>query len=69
MGQLMTRGANGTPRYESVADQSAHSKAKEEIPPEVPIQRAPEAAQAVMPEGSESEDLMASTKAFRGNNA
>ena len=57
------------PRYESVADQSVHSKAKEEIPPEVPIQRAPETAQAVMPEGSESEDLMASTTAFRGDNA
>ena len=34
------------PRYESVDDQGVHSKAKEEIPAEVPAQRAPETAQA-----------------------
>ena len=57
------------PRHESSDDHVVHSKAKEEIPAEVPTQRAPETAQAVMPEGSDLEDLMASTKAFRGDSA
>ena len=57
------------PFRESFSDHDVHSKAKEEIPAEMPTERAPEIAQAVTLEASDLEDLMASAKAFRRDSA
>ena len=47
-------------------DHDVHSKAKEEIPAEMPTPGAPETAQAVTPEASDLEDLWPLPKLFVG---